>query len=163
MADSKKGLEQWVIQPWSNILPRQMVSVKGFRPPKLAKESRIRKPDICSREDENEYRSAGVLLQALATEARAWSKQLPPNYRPAIAAILHGGVQVQVRTLAQVSFDGIRVEGTMGEDIPCSMLAHQDTIQLICYAVSLEEESGEEEVPAHNPIGFIWADHEEEI
>ena len=140
-----------------------MVPVPGFRPPEIPKENLSKQPNICSREDENEFRSAGVLLEALAIEARAWSEQLPPNFRPAIVAILHGGVQVQVRTLAQVSFDGIRIEGTMGEDIPCSMLAHQDTIQLICYAVALDEQTEEEQARAKNPIGFIWADHDEQI
>jgi len=150
-------------QPQMSYLPRQMVQVPGFRPPGLAKENRLKHPDVCSREDENEFRSAGVLLQALAIEARAWSEQLPQNFRPAIVAILHGGVQVQVRTLAQVSFDGIRIEGTMGEDIPCSMLAHQNTIQLVCYAVELDALADEEKERAKNPIGFIWADHDEEI
>jgi hypothetical protein len=150
-------------QPQMNYLPSQMAPVPGFRPPVIPKENLSKQPNVCSREDENEFRSAGVLLEALAMEARAWSEQLPPNFRPAIVAILHGGVQVQVRTLAQVSFDGIRIEGTMGEDIPCSMLAHQDTIQLICYAVALDEASDEEEARAKNPIGFIWADHDEQI
>jgi hypothetical protein len=162
MSDSDKKNKQ-DYQPQMNYLPNQMVPVPGFRPPEIPKENLSKQPNICSREDENEFRSAGVLLEALAIEARAWSEQLPPNFRPAIVAILHGGVQVQVRTLAQVSFDGIRIEGTMGEDIPCSMLAHQDTIQLICYAVALDEQTEEEQARAKNPIGFIWADHDEQI
>jgi len=145
------------------ILPKRMSSVPGFRPPQLPGAFRQPQPQACSNEDQNEYRSAGVLLQAMADEAREWSKQLPPNYRPAIVAILHGGVQVQVRSLAQVSFDGIRIEGTMGADIPCSMLAHQDTVQLVCYAVELDTEDENSEEAAPNPIGFIWADHDEEI
>ncbi|MDG2090746.1 MAG: hypothetical protein P8J61_06540 [Gammaproteobacteria bacterium] len=162
MSDSDKKNKQ-AFQPQMNYLPKQMVQVPGFKPPALAKENRLNHPNVCSREDENEFRSAGVLLEALAIEARAWSEKLPPNFRPAIVAILHGGVQVQVRNLAQVSFDGIRIEGTMGEDIPCSMLAHQDTIQLICHAIELDEQTDEEQEKAKNPIGFIWADHDEEI
>jgi len=162
MSDTDKNNNQ-DYQPKMNYLPNQMVQVPGFKPPGLAKENRLKHPNVCSREDENEFRSAGVLLEALAIEARAWSEQLPPNFRPAIVAILHGGVQVQVRTLAQVSFDGIRIEGTMGDDIPCSMLAHQDTIQLVCYAIALDEAGDEEEERAKNPIGFIWADHDEQI
>tara|TARA_R110002110_G_scaffold414951_1_gene646885 strand:- start:175355 stop:175843 length:489 start_codon:yes stop_codon:yes gene_type:complete len=158
--DKPAGME---FQAQFNILPRRMSMVPGFRPPEVAKENRVRQPQVCSREDENEYRSAGVLLQALAAEARGWAQQLPANFRPAIVAILHGGVQVQVRTLSQVSFDGIRIEGTMGADIPCSMLAHQDTIQLVCYAVELGTENDKEEEFKRNPIGFIWADHNEEI
>jgi hypothetical protein len=45
-------------------------------------------------------------------------------------------------------------------DSPCSLLAHQDTIQLVCHAI--HSMSGDEE-PRHNPIGFIWPDHDEEI
>jgi hypothetical protein len=161
-SDSSKIIGQ-VNQQQINYMPRQMAPVPGFRPPALAKENRLKHPNVCSREDENEFRSAGVLLEALAIEARAWSEKLPSNFRPAIVAILHGGVQVEVRSLAQVSFDGIRVEGTMGEDIPCSMLAHQDTIQLICYAKELDEHGDKELERAKNPIGFIWADHDEEI
>src|SRR5690606_26444390 len=112
----------------------------------------------CSKEDSFEFRSAGVLLKALAAEAKAWSAQLPPNYYPAIVAILHGGLQVQVHSLAQVSFDGIRVEGLLG-DSPCSILAHQNTIQLICHAIQLDQEKEEEP----HPIGFIWPDHNENI
>ena len=162
MSDTdKKKLQDSQLQ--MSYLPRQMVQVPGFRPPGIAKENRLKHPNVCSREDENKFRSAGVLLEALAIEARAWSEQLPSNFRPAIVAILHGGVQVQVRSLAQVSFDGIRIEGSMGEDIPCSMLAHQNTIQLVCYAVELDEHPDEQQERAKNPIGFIWSDHDEEI
>tara|TARA_R110000824_G_scaffold336_3_gene1930 strand:- start:86917 stop:87405 length:489 start_codon:yes stop_codon:yes gene_type:complete len=162
MSDTEKNSNQFYL-PQMQSLPRKMVQVPGFRPPGLSQEKRQIIPDFCSREDENEFRSAGVLLQALAAEARAWSEKLPEQFRPAIVAILHGGVQVQVSALAQVSFDGIRIEGTMGEDIPCSMLAHQGTIQLVCYAVELDAENDSEQEVAKNPIGFIWADHTETI
>ncbi len=160
MTDNKNKQQD---QQQINYMPRQMAPVPGFRPPSLARENRLKHPKVCSREDENEFRSAGVLLEALAIEARAWSEKLPSNFRPAIVAILHGGVQVEVRSLAQVSFDGIRIEGTMGEDVPCSMLAHQGTIQLVCYAKELNELWDKELERAKNPIGFIWADHDEEI
>jgi hypothetical protein len=133
-----------------------MVKVPGFRPPEVPQENYCPLPN-CSQEDLNEFRSAGVLLKAIASEAKAWAAKLPPNYRPAIMALLHGGVQVQVHSLAQVSFDGIRVEGMMGES-PCSILAHQDTIQLVCHAICTDPE---EEEP--HPIGFIWPDHKEKV
>ena len=63
-SESKKNIGQ-VSQPQINFLPRQMVPVPGFRPPTLAKENRLKRPSVCSREDENEFRSAGVLLEAL--------------------------------------------------------------------------------------------------
>ena len=132
-----------------------MVKVPGFKPPEAPQENYCPLPN-CSQEELNEFRSAGVLLQAIASEAKAWAAKLPPNYRPAIMALLHGGVQVQVHSLAQVSFDGIRVEGMMGES-PCSILAHQDTIQLVCHAICTDPE----EEP--HPIGFIWPNHNEKV
>ena len=79
-SESKKSINH-VNQQQINYLPRQMVPVPGFRPPALAKENRLKHPNVCSREDENEFRSAGVLLEALAIEARAWSEKLPSNFR----------------------------------------------------------------------------------
>ena len=43
------------------------------------------------------------------------------------------------------------------------MLAHQGTVQLVCYAVELDEHTDAEQEVVRNPIGFIWADHDEEI
>ncbi len=138
-------------------LNRQMVPVPGFTPPSMQDNGVCQMPADCSHEDSNEFRSAGVLLQALAAEARAWSERLPPEFRPAIVAILHGGLQIEVRTLAQVSFDGIRIEGLMG-DSPCSLLAHQGTVQLVCHAVRVDAEQEQ------RPIGFVvWPDHNEQV
>lgn len=140
-------------------LDKHMVPVPGFRPRHVRQNGANPIPASCSLEDSNLYRSAGALLEALATEARAWSTQLPAQFRPAIVALLHGGVQVQVRSLAQVSFDGIRIEGWMG-DRPCSLLAHQNTVQLVCHAIQVENT---EDAAAKYPIGFIWPDRDEEI
>ena len=137
-------------------LNRQMVPVPGFTPPTVREDNLCQIPATCSQEQSNEFRSAGVLLQALAAEAKAWSEKLPPEYRPAIVAILHGGLQIEVRTLAQISFDGIRIEGLMGES-PCSLLAHQDTVQLICHAVLVQAEQ------EPHPIGFIWPDRDVKV
>ncbi|MES2603415.1 MAG: hypothetical protein V4603_00665 [Pseudomonadota bacterium] len=141
----------------NDVLNRQMVSVPGFEPPTVREDNLCPLPAECTTQDMNEYRSAGVLLEALAAEARAWSSKLPPTFRPAIVAILHGGLQIDVRTLAQISFDGIRIEGLLGGN-PCSMLAHQNTVQLICHAVSVVEEA-----EVHRPIGFIWPDRDEVV
>jgi hypothetical protein len=149
-------------EPHQNLkdyLSREMVPVPDFTPPSARDDQLCPVQPYCDQEDSNQFRSAGVLLKALAAEARAWSQKLPPEFRPAIVAVLHGGLQIQVRTLAQVSFDGIRIEGIMG-DSPCSLLAHQDTIQLVCHAV---HNMNTEDEPKHNPIGFIWPDHDEEI
>lgn len=138
---------------------QKMVPVPGFEPPTEITENLCPLPN-CSQEDLNEFRSAGVLLKALAAEAKAWSERLPPEYRPAILALLHGNLQMEVRTLTQVSFDGIRLEGLLDGN-PCSVLAHQDTVQLMCYAERIDE-AEDEELP-HRPIGFIWPDHNESI
>lgn len=142
----------------NDVLNKQMVPVPGFRPPS-AREDNLCPPPSCSQEDLNQFRSAGVLLEALAAEARAWSAKLPAGYRPAIVALLNGGLQIEVRTLAQVSFDGIRIEGLMGGN-PCSLLAHQSTVQLVCYAVNIAEA---DEEGRHHPIGFIWPDRDEVV
>ncbi|HEY0962750.1 MAG TPA: hypothetical protein VGE69_10395 [Pseudomonadales bacterium] len=140
----------------TDYLNRQMVPVPGFTPPSVQGGEVCQIPSACSEEESNEYRSAGVLLQALAAEARAWSERLPEHFRPAIVAILHGGLQVEVHELAQVSFDGIRIEGTLG-DSPCSILAHQGTVQLICHAARVDEDA------EPRPIGFVWPDRDEKI
>ena len=137
-------------------LNRQMVPVPGFTPPSVQDDGLCQIPPACSVEDSNEFRSARELRQAVAAEAKPWSEKLPPEYRPAIVAILHGGLQIEVRTLAQVSFDGIRIEGMMG-DSPCSLLAHQGTVQLVCHAVRVEDEE------EHHPIGFVWPDRNEQV
>lgn len=136
---------------------QKMMAVPGFTPP-AGKQGEFCPLPNCSQEDLNEFRSAAVLLKALASEARAWSEKLPKNYRPAIVALLHGNMQMEVRNLSQVSFDGIRIEGVLDGN-PCSVLAHQDTVQLMCYAVCTDSK---EETP-HYPIGFIWPDHDETI
>lgn len=157
---STEAPKQTLVQEGSTSLKKYitdfMVKVPGFSPPESPQENYCPLPN-CSQEELNEFRSAGVLLKSIAEEAKAWAAKLPPNYRPAIMALLHGGVQVQVHSLAQVSFDGIRVEGILGEN-PCSVLAHQDTIQLICHAICTDPE---EEEP--HPIGFIWPDHNEKV
>lgn len=100
-------------------------------------------------EERNHYQSAGALMKRLANAITEWRKQLPDSVQPAIVAILHGGVQIEVSTLAQESFHGIRVEGTVNT-VPCIVLAHQSTVQLLCYVQPVN--------PPENPrrkIGFI--------
>lgn len=116
----------------------------------------FRMPRIPTQEEVNEYQSASVLMQVLADEALQWKEQLPENYNPAIIAILYGGIQIHVQALSQVSFHGIRIEGTMNGS-PCSLLAHQSTVQLLCYAEEVKSD-----VP-RNPIGFIWNNKRVEV
>lgn len=138
-------------------LNRQIAPVPGFKPPAVEKESLYCPlPSSCSVEEQNEYRSAAVFLAALASEVKAWRAQLPSNYQPAVVAILHGGVQVNVMQLAQVSFDGIRIEGLI-QGNPVTLFAHQSTVQMMCFAMEIREEK------ERNPIGFIWPDHDEKV
>lgn len=138
------------------ITPR-IAPVPGFKPPEVEKGMLYCPlPPNCSTEDQNEFRSAAVFLSSLATEVKAWRTQLPPNYQPAVVAILHGGVQVNVMRLAQVSFDGIRIEGLI-DGSPVTLFAHQSTVQMLCFATEIKEEK------ERNPIGFIWPDHDEEV
>lgn len=141
-----------------NQLNKIIAKVPNFVPPSVAEGEICPISGTCSEEQLNQYRSAAVFLKALAAEAQAWRTKLPENYRPAIMAVLHGGIQVQVHSLAQVSFAGIRIEGSM-QGAPCSFLAHQSTVQMLCYA----EEILAEEAPKKRTIGFIWPDNNIEV
>lgn len=117
----------------------------GFKAP----DCDIQTPSDTDPEKDNEFRSASVLLKEISEEAIAWQRSLPENYRAAVLAVLHGGMQIQVESLSQISFHGIRVAGTLNGS-PCSVLAHQSTIQLLCYGEEITDEA------PRNPIGFIW-------
>lgn len=110
-------------------------------------------PPVPTSEERNEYQSASVLIRALAEDTQQWRMQLPENLSPAILAVLYGGIQIHVQTLSQVSFHGIRIEGTLNGS-PCSVLAHQATVQMLCYA---------NETPLARPIGFIWDSGKTEV
>ena len=120
-------------------------SAQGFKAP----DCDIQSPATNDPEKDNEFRSASVLLKEISDEAIAWQRSLPENYRAAVLAVLHGGMQIQVESLSQISFHGIRVAGTLNGS-PCSVLAHQSTIQLLCYGEAITDEA------PRNPIGFIW-------
>ena len=137
---------------------RSMGVLKGFSLPTIQhRELRIPDlPPIPTTEERNEYQSASVLMNALAKEALQWKGSLPANFRPAILAVLYGGIQIHVKSLSQVSFHGIKVEGTMN-GAPCSVLAHQATFQLLCYAEEIKDDS------PRSPIGFIWGDQKLEV
>lgn len=107
-------------------------------------------------EERNEYQSASVFMKALADAALSWKEQISNEYQPAVLAVMYGGIQIQVSSMAQVSFHGIRIQGTMNGS-PCTMLAHQSTVQVLCYTEKLENDTPK------NPIGFIWADNKVEV
>lgn len=132
----------------SKLLASRLPKVPDFSFPRITEPAFVM-PRIPSAEERNQYQSASVLMRAIADEALQWKARLPENYRPAILAIAYGGIQINVQTLSQVSFHGIRIEGTFNGS-PCSILAHQSTVQLMCYGEEVDVSS------QHNPIGFIW-------
>lgn len=113
-------------------------------------------PDIPTQEEVNEYQSAGALMRRLVDSITQWRHQLPPEQQPAILAILNGGIQIRVERLAEESFHGIRIEGTLGGN-PCMVLAHQSTVQLLCYIEDIEEEEN------RRTIGFIIDGKEQQV
>jgi len=113
-------------------------------------------PDIPTQEEVNEYQSAGVLLQRLADSIIQWRSQLPPDQQPAILAILNGGILINVDRLAEESFHGIRIEGKM-QGNPCMVLAHQATVQLLCYIEKVEKKE------LGTRIGFIIDGKEQQV
>lgn len=129
-------------------------SLKGLeafetRLPELTMPTPYRMPDIPTFEDTNRFQSAGVLLKRLAGSITQWRAALPDNVQPAIIAILHGGIQINVDLLAQESFHGIRIEGRLN-DAPAVVLAHQATVQLLCFVQPVQ--------PPEHPrrqIGFV--------
>jgi hypothetical protein len=42
-------------------------------------------------------------------------------------------------------------------DAPCSLLAHQSTVQILCFGQELVE------AEERRPIGFIWPENEVEV
>lgn len=106
--------------------------------------------------ESNEFRSAGVLMKAIADEALSWRQSLEEGLQPAIVAVLQGGIQIDVLKLSQVSFHGIRIEGKMGGN-SCVMFAHQSSVQMLCHAIEIKEEAPQ------RSIGFIWPDKEVHI
>ncbi len=104
----------------------------------------------------NEQESAGILMRRLADTIMQWRQQLPEDEEPAILAIMNGGIQINVERLAQESFNGIRIEGTMNGS-PCMLLAHQSTVQMLCFVKHVEQPEKKRR------IGFIIDGHEEEF
>lgn len=111
---------------------------------------------LSSHEEVNAYQSASVLMKAISDEALSWKNSLPENFRPAVLAVLHGGIQIHVESLSKISFNGIRIAGLLNGG-PCAMLAHQSTVQLLCYGQEITQEDPK------NPIGFIWDDMNIEV
>lgn len=124
-------------------------SMKDFALPSMQIHEPLRMPRIPTFEENNNFQSSGVLLRRLADSITQWRSALPKGVQPAVIAILHGGIQIDVELLAQESFHGIRIEGRM-QGSPCVILAHQATVQLLCFVQQIQPP----ERP-RRPIGFV--------
>jgi hypothetical protein len=107
-------------------------------------------------EQQNSFRSASTFIESIANEALAWRQALPEGHSPQVLAFLYGGISIKVSSLTKVSFSGIRIEGEYNGE-PCALLAHQSTIQILCYGPKVQEPISK------RPIGFFWDENEIEI
>lgn len=133
-----------------------MESVHKIPSFKLSRPEMLAPIKVPTQQEVNSYQSASRLMEALSKEALRWKRELPENYMPAILAILYGGLQVNVHSLSQVSFHGIQIVGTLN-GAPCSLLAHQSTVQMLCYGEEITKET------PNRPIGFVWPEHNIEV
>lgn len=143
-------------QDLKDSMRKTQVSIPDFSSQLVSPMERFNIPEPMTHEETNEYQSASAFMEALAADALQWKKDLPNNYRPAIMAFIYGGAQINVESLSQVSFHGIRITGTLKGN-PCSLLAHQSTVQMLCYGEEIVEDA------TRNPIGFVWADNSIEV
>lgn len=159
MDDSiKKALEALENSPMRKALEaieESRPSFEQYRFPQL-RMPEFHLPDIPTQEEVNEYQSAGVFMRRLADSIMQWRHQLPSDQQPAILAILNGGIQINVERLAEESFHGIRIEGMIVGN-PCMVLAHQATVQLLCYIEKVEKEEH------RRSIGFIIGGKEQQV
>ncbi|MCW8879040.1 MAG: hypothetical protein OQJ89_06520 [Kangiellaceae bacterium] len=148
-ANQMVQVEESEYQLTQQILKEQVVPQRPL--PVLSTPQRALSPH-----EANEYQSAGALMRRLADTIVQWREQLPDDMEPAILAVMHGGIQINVERLAQESFHGIRIEGNMNGS-PCMLLAHQSTVQMLCFVKKVEEQK------VKRRIGFIIDGEEEEV
>ena len=128
-------------------ITRSMPALGSVATP-LLDPSRFDMPEIPSLEERHSYESSKDLINSVVTTIRQWKKSQPITCEPAVMALLHGGIQIEVSSLTNVSFNGLRIEGSLGGR-PCVLLAHQATVQLLCYpAESVQEQP-------RRKIGFV--------
>ena len=128
-------------------IPEQRIESPDYPTPPLSEQEGVETPDlppIAISEEPNE--SAGALLQRVADVVAAWRSQLPSDVQPGLLAILQDGSRLEVERLSQEGFHGIRIEGSFewgkirkigGMEYgraACLVMAHQATVQLLCFA-----------------------------
>lgn len=117
---------------------------------------RFELPRIPTEEEKHAYESSGTLIRRLAMTIRMWRQQIPKDAQPVILAILANGTPVRVSRLIQEGHNGIIVEGKVA-DSQCLVLAHQATLQLLCYVEHMEKPEKE-----RAPIGFHYQGQEKD-
>jgi hypothetical protein len=130
----RKVLQEQLADPMQQIkdqITRAMPSLSHLATP-LLDISSLEMPEIPSIEERHSYESSKDLIRSVIATIRQWKKSQPDACQPSILALLHGGVQIEVTSLTNVSFHGLRVEGVLGGR-PCVVLTHQATVQLLCY------------------------------
>jgi hypothetical protein len=100
-------------------------------------------------EEKSQFQGSAVLLRRLAESIRRWRCTLPDGMQPAVFALLNSGVQIDVKSFAQESFHGIRIEGEFN-GTSCVVLAHQSSVQLLCMAQPIQPP-----VRPYRAIGFM--------
>ena len=113
-------------------------------------------PRMPTEEEKHAYESSGALIRRLAITINMWRGQVPKDAQPVILAILANGTPVRVSRLVQEGHNGIIVDGKVG-DSPCLVLAHQATLQLLCYVEQMQKPEKE-----RAPIGFHYQGQEED-
>ena len=113
-------------------------------------------PRMPTEEEKHAYASSGAMIRRLAMTIRMWRKQIPKDAQPVILAILANGTPVRVSRLIQEGHNGVIVEGEVANS-PCLVLAHQATLQLLCYVEHMEKPENK-----RAPIGFHYQGQEKD-
>jgi hypothetical protein len=78
--------------------------------------------------------SAANLINRLSLRYESWSQELSEESQLVIYALV-SGFNIRVESLTEESHDGIAIQGILSLDnLPCLLLAHQSTLQLLCVA-----------------------------
>jgi len=112
-------------------------------------------PRMPTTEERHAFESAGELLRRLALRIKLWQRVMPKDSQPVILAIMANGTPIRVTKLIEEGHNGIIVEGKI-DNSPCMMLAHQNTLQLLCYVEQMSEPEKEKA-----PIGFQYQGQQE--
>lgn len=95
------------------------------------------------------YESSGALIKRLAETVNHWKTEVSEEFQPVILAILQGGISIEVSTLSEDGFNGVRIDGKFNGN-QCMVVTHQATVQMLCYLEKIEKEED------RKPIRFVY-------